>query len=233
MLAGNSRKEDPVGVDFMCVPKISISERLSFLRYAHSIGQDREIIGQILCDLIDYSQERLRSIESPALAGVYSREAGEKKSLQQFNEKVSHYYSSLKLGFIVDVLEIMNYLEAWIAASAARGNSEMQITRLMLEDCALVGLSGDCDLYSAPAFKTEVLSRLKAGERMIIIDMRELIYLDSSGVGAVICILQEAKRIGAELRFLGLRGTPRQVLARTNILPLMNESASDMEPALA
>jgi anti-sigma B factor antagonist len=94
-------------------------------------------------------------------------------------------------------------------------------------------MKGDCDLYSAPRFKADVLKRIDDGVRRIQIDMSEVDYLDSSGVGAIICILKAAKRSGGEVRFRGLAGNPRQVLARTNILGMMDEGAGPIEAAAA
>ncbi len=87
----------------------------------------------------------------------------------------------------------------------------------------VVRLAGDCDLYSAPGLKASLLKRLEEGCRRILIEMSELRYLDSSGVGVVISVLQTAKRLGADIRFRGLQGGPRRVLERTNMLPLMRE----------
>ncbi len=93
------------------------------------------------------------------------------------------------------------------------------------DDGAIVSLRGDCDLYSAPGFKASVLKRIDMGIRRILIDMSGIEYLDSSGVGAIICILQAAKRVGGDIRFRGLAGHPRRVLERTNMLPFMREVA--------
>ncbi len=89
---------------------------------------------------------------------------------------------------------------------------------------ALVHLRGNCDLYSAPKFKASILERIEAGASRILIDMSEIDYLDSTGVGAIISILQAARRAGGEVRFQGLRGSPRRLLERTSILPLMKEA---------
>jgi anti-anti-sigma factor len=88
---------------------------------------------------------------------------------------------------------------------------------------------GDCDLYSAPVFKEAVLKKIDAGIRHIRIDMTAVDYLDSSGVGAIICIIKAAKRSGGDVRFHGLAGSPRKVLARTNILGLINEGTGPIE----
>ena len=89
---------------------------------------------------------------------------------------------------------------------------------------AVVYLEGDCDLYSAPKLKTSLLKKLDDGVRHILIDMSGLSYLDSSGVGVIISILQAVKRKGGEIRFQGLSGSPRRLLERTSILPLMRDA---------
>jgi anti-sigma B factor antagonist len=84
-------------------------------------------------------------------------------------------------------------------------------------------LEGDCDLYSAPAFAKAALSRIASGAKRLRLDLSRVEYLDSSGVGALIRILQEARRRGCELRFVGVGGSPRKVLKMTNVLNLMHE----------
>jgi anti-sigma B factor antagonist len=92
-----------------------------------------------------------------------------------------------------------------------------------MEGIAVVRFRGDCDLYSAPRLKAEVLDKVAQGVERVIVDASMIDYLDSSGVGAIISILQAAKRSASDIRFLGLRTGPRRVLERTGILALMKE----------
>ncbi len=88
-----------------------------------------------------------------------------------------------------------------------------------------VTMKGDCDLYSAPDFAKAMLSRIAGGAARLRFDLTEVAYLDSTGVGALIRILQEGKRRGCELRFRGIDGSPRKVLKMSNIILLMREEA--------
>ena len=92
-------------------------------------------------------------------------------------------------------------------------------------------LSGDLDLYVAPAFAQAVTSRIDAGASRVVIDFGEVNYLDSSGVGALIRLLQKAKLLGGELRVARLSGTPRKVLEMSNILSIL-KTVPDVETAL-
>jgi anti-sigma B factor antagonist len=88
-----------------------------------------------------------------------------------------------------------------------------------------ISLRGDCDLYATPALEMALRARLTAGVKRLRIDLEEVEYLDSSGVGALIRTLQAAKAAGCELRFRGIGGSPRQVLKMTNVLALMKEDS--------
>jgi len=86
-----------------------------------------------------------------------------------------------------------------------------------------VTLKGDCDLYAAPAFASAMKAKIAGGAKRLRLDLSQVEYMDSTGVGALIRILQSARASGAELRFRGVRGSPRKVLRMSNILPLMRE----------
>jgi anti-sigma B factor antagonist len=86
-----------------------------------------------------------------------------------------------------------------------------------------VTIVGDCDLYAAPPFAQAMRDRIVGGSKRLRFDLSKVDYLDSTGVGALIRILQEARRTGTELRFRGVKGTPRKVLRMSNILSLMHE----------
>jgi anti-sigma B factor antagonist len=87
-----------------------------------------------------------------------------------------------------------------------------------------IRLRGDCDLYAAPAFAREMLGRIAAGEGPLLFDLSGVAYLDSSGVGAIVKIVQAARKIGSKVLFSGISGTPRRVLDLANILPLLVET---------
>jgi anti-sigma B factor antagonist len=86
-----------------------------------------------------------------------------------------------------------------------------------------VSITGDCDLYAAPGFAKAMQERIAGGAKKLRFDLSRVDYLDSTGVGALIRILQEAKRSGCELRFRGIDGSPRKVLKMSNILVIMKE----------
>ena len=82
---------------------------------------------------------------------------------------------------------------------------------------------GECDLYNAQHLTRAAQERLARGVKRLRIDMSGVSYLDSTGVGAIIRLVQSAKKMGRELRFSGITGTPRRVLVMSNIISIMKE----------
>jgi anti-sigma B factor antagonist len=83
-------------------------------------------------------------------------------------------------------------------------------------------ISGDCDLYSAHDFFTGISAKM-TGYQSVYIDFSRVIYLDSSGVGAIIRIIKAAREHNIRLKFRGIRGNPRRVLEMSNILTIITE----------
>jgi len=89
----------------------------------------------------------------------------------------------------------------------------------------LVKVSGDCDMYNAQEFFLGVTEKMNSGFSIIYLDFSGVIYLDSSGVGAIIKILKQSKEKMVDLKFRGINGTPRKVLKMSNILTLIKEES--------
>lgn len=87
----------------------------------------------------------------------------------------------------------------------------------------VVAVAGDCDLYSAPPFAAFVISMIRQGERSLEIDMSGVRYLDSTGVGSIVRILQAMREERGRVRFSGIGGMPRKVLKMCNVISIMAE----------
>jgi len=88
-------------------------------------------------------------------------------------------------------------------------------------------LKGDCDLYNAPRMKTAIINRIGTGMRKLRLDFEGVAYLDSTGVGAIIQILQAMKTVTGEVVFRGITGAPRKVLEMSNVISLMKLEQAD------
>jgi anti-anti-sigma factor len=83
-----------------------------------------------------------------------------------------------------------------------------------------VSVAGELDIATADEFSRAVGSGLATGA--VVIDLRQLTFMDSSGVRALNTALQEAAERGRRLQVSGeLHPSVAQVLRMTGMLPLL------------
>jgi anti-sigma B factor antagonist len=61
-------------------------------------------------------------------------------------------------------------------------------------------LDGRLDLVSAGETKACMVDTVKSGQRRLVVDMSNVDFVDSSGLGAIIGVLKAARQAGGDLR---------------------------------
>jgi anti-anti-sigma factor len=84
-------------------------------------------------------------------------------------------------------------------------------------------ISGDCDLYNAQHLFSDIMEKMNGPYGAMRVDFSGVRYLDSSGIWAVIRIVQYAKSKTIDLRFSGITGVVRKVMRLSNILSIIKE----------
>lgn len=85
----------------------------------------------------------------------------------------------------------------------------------------VVKIAGELDLYSSAGLYKSLKDLLDGGIQRIVLDTGELDYLDSSGVGVVIRLLQEASTRKVKVGVIGLGGSPKKVLQLCNVISIL------------
>ena len=70
---------------------------------------------------------------------------------------------------------------------------------------------GDVDLSRAPALRLHLLDTLRTAPRRLIVDLREVPYMDSSGVATFIEAMQIARKHDCRLLLCGLQERVRSI----------------------
>src|SRR5215471_72991 len=76
---------------------------------------------------------------------------------------------------------------------------ETQIQPIHLEstagagDCAVLRVTGEIDVYTAPLLRERVIRLVDDGARHIIADLRGVMFLDSTGLGALVGSLKRLR----------------------------------------
>jgi anti-sigma B factor antagonist len=76
---------------------------------------------------------------------------------------------------------------------------ELSVSRADEAGCPVVSVDGDVDLYSAPALREQLTSLLDGGEVNIVVDLSEVAFLDSTGIGALVAARAAADERGGSL----------------------------------
>lgn len=76
---------------------------------------------------------------------------------------------------------------------------------------------GELDIYTTPKFKEEVMDKYKKELKDIVIDGENLEYLDSTGLGAFIYILNEIKKDGKKLATKNLKPSIKKLFTITKL----------------
>jgi len=93
-------------------------------------------------------------------------------------------------------------------------------------------LSGRLDLRSALALRTRVEGLVGEGWSQLVVDLGEVAYIDSSGLGALVGALATTRRAGGDCRLARSRG-PVSDLLQASTLDRVITPYSTVEDALA
>ncbi|CAA9215691.1 MAG: hypothetical protein AVDCRST_MAG77-183 [uncultured Chloroflexi bacterium] len=82
---------------------------------------------------------------------------------------------------------------------------------------AVVSLCGRLDLLSAAAVKQRLATEVAAGHKKLIVDLGDVAFIDSSGLGALISGLKAARQAGGDLRIARPCDQARLVMKLTTL----------------
>jgi anti-anti-sigma factor len=89
------------------------------------------------------------------------------------------------------------------------------------ETQAIIEIDGEVDMYTFGDLQNIAFAEIDRPRAKILLDFSHVEYLDSSGVGCVIRILQRAKLHNTRIAACGLNGTPLKVLQLSHVLSLL------------
>jgi anti-sigma B factor antagonist len=84
-------------------------------------------------------------------------------------------------------------------------------------DWTVVEAKGEVDLYTAPRLKEQLVQLVGGGRSRIAVDLEQVEFLDSTGLGVLIGGLKRAREAGGELALAGPREPVRKVLSITGL----------------
>jgi len=92
----------------------------------------------------------------------------------------------------------------------------------------IVDVAGDIDTGTSPDFRKTLLESLKKTSRLVV-NMREVRYVDSSGIASLVEVLKEARNKEKRLVLFGLNTAVREVLELTRLTKIFEIHETEEE----
>ena len=85
-----------------------------------------------------------------------------------------------------------------------REGTELDVTLESLGDLALIVLSGEVDVYSAPRLRNVIRDLVDKGKYRMVVDLEKVAFMDSTGLGVLVGGLKRVNRHQGEMGITGL-----------------------------
>jgi anti-sigma B factor antagonist len=106
----------------------------------------------------------------------------------------------------------------------------MTITERTSGDVTILELDGRLVLYEGETdLKTRINELVAAGRVKIILDLRNVTYIDSAGVGSIIAKYVSVRRAGGDVKLLNLSRRGVRVMTITRLLEVFETYNSEKE----
>ena len=84
-------------------------------------------------------------------------------------------------------------------------------------DVYIIDVNGEMDLYNSYKLKELVMKMLEKNVRLFVINLEDVEYIDSSGIGALIYICSTIKKKGFKLSIANIHGSVKKVIELTKL----------------
>ncbi|GIN73600.1 anti-sigma-B factor antagonist [Bacillus sp. J14TS2] len=83
-------------------------------------------------------------------------------------------------------------------------------------------LAGEIDAYTAPTVRDELLPRAEQSEMKIVVDLSEVNYMDSTGLGIFVGLFKTLKEHNGELVLKGMSDRLKRLFDITGLADVMD-----------
>ena len=112
----------------------------------------------------------------------------------------------------------------------------MELSIRKTDNIYIIDVHEDLDLYNSYKLKELFMKMLEKKVEHIIINLENVEYIDSSGIGTLIFISSTAKKMNIKLSLASIRGTVKKAIQLTKLtsyLPIantLNDAIESMTP---
>lgn len=93
----------------------------------------------------------------------------------------------------------------------------IQVKTVNREGHSVIEVRGEVDLRSSPQLRELLIDAVERADGPMLVDLSDVGYMDSSGVGTMVFIKREAERKGRKIVLIGLQQRVRSVFEITHL----------------
>ncbi len=84
-------------------------------------------------------------------------------------------------------------------------------------DIAILAIDGEIDIYTSSDLKDALIQQIDSGAKHIIMDLENVTYIDSSGIGVFISTLATLKKLGGKICIIKITASVKKVFELTKL----------------
>ncbi|MEU1586910.1 STAS domain-containing protein [Micromonospora sp. NPDC005710] len=102
--------------------------------------------------------------------------------------------------------------------------------------CTVLEVRGELDMATSPELREGLQRLVDAGDRQVVVDLAEVGFMDSSGLGALVVMFKAWRNAGGRLCLAAVQPAVRSVLSVTSVDQVIDvyhsvsEAEADMSP---
>ncbi len=79
---------------------------------------------------------------------------------------------------------------------------DVSVTSRASGDRTVVDVTGEIDVYTAPVLREELASLIDAEHTDLVVDLSQVAFMDSTGLGVLVGALKKVRTLGGDLRLV-------------------------------
>ncbi|MFC6022846.1 STAS domain-containing protein [Plantactinospora solaniradicis] len=83
--------------------------------------------------------------------------------------------------------------------------------------CTVLEVRGELDMATSPQLRERLQRLVDAGDRQVVVDLAEVGFMDSSGLGVLVLIFKALRDVGGRLCLAAAQPAVRSVLTITSV----------------
>lgn len=96
-------------------------------------------------------------------------------------------------------------------------SGELKMVEEILNDSVKIALNGEIDIYTSNDLKEKLYSLVETNKKDLIIDCKELNYIDSTGLGIFVGALKKAKQYEKKIIITNLKDNIKKLFTITGL----------------